>query len=121
MKVATKAQMQEIDKKAIEEFNFPGIVLMENAGLVSSLILEEEFPDVNKITIFAGGGNNGGDGLVIARHLFNQGIAVTVYLLKSAAQIKGDALTNLNITRSFGVPIKEIQNVEELEKERINI
>ncbi|MDI6734970.1 MAG: NAD(P)H-hydrate dehydratase [bacterium] len=121
MKVVTKLQMQEIDKKASAEFNIPSIILMENAGLVSSLILKEEFSGVNKITIFAGGGNNGGDGLVIARHLFNQGIAVTVYLLKEADEIKGDALTNLNITRALGVPIKEIPNVEELKKERSNI
>lgn len=113
--------MQEIDKKAIEEFNIPGIILMENAGLVSSLILEENFPDVNKIIIFAGGGNNGGDGLVIARHLFNQGIAVTVYLLKEADKIKGDALINLNIARLMGVPIKEILSENDLEREKANI
>ncbi|MFH1563193.1 MAG: NAD(P)H-hydrate dehydratase [Nitrospirota bacterium] len=121
MKVVTKAQMQKIDKKATAEFNIPGIILMENAGLVSSLILEEKFSEVKEIAIFAGGGNNGGDGLVIARHLFNQGITVTVYLLKSAAQIKGDALTNLNIAKSIGIPVKEILDENELGREKANI
>ncbi|MEW6620649.1 MAG: NAD(P)H-hydrate dehydratase [bacterium] len=120
MKVVSKQQMQEIDKRASLEFNIPGIVLMENAGLVSSLILEEDFPDLknSKIAIFVGGGNNGGDGLVVARHLFNQAMDVQVYLLREQAQIKGDALINLNIAKSIGIPIKEIN---ELEKEKTNI
>jgi len=123
MKVVTKNQMQEIDKRATTEFNIPGIVLMENAGLVSFLTLKEELHnlDDSKITIFAGGGNNGGDGLVIARHLFNQKIDVKVYLLKELNTFKEDALTNLKIAKSIGVPIKEILTEAELEKEKNNI
>lgn len=123
MKVVTKKQMQEIDKNATLEFNIPSIILMENAGLVSSLTLEDEFPNLNeaKITIFAGGGNNGGDGLVIARHLFNQGIQIKVYLVREEDKFKGDALTNLQIAKSIGVSIKEILNEDELDKEKINI
>ncbi|MEW6096995.1 MAG: NAD(P)H-hydrate dehydratase [bacterium] len=123
MKVVTKEQMQEIDRRATAEFNIPGITLMENAGLVSELTLEEEFPNLNdsKIIIFAGGGNNGGDGLVIARHLLNQAIDVKVYLLKETNTFKADALTNLKIAKSIGVPIKEILNEAELEREKDNI
>jgi NAD(P)H-hydrate epimerase len=123
MKVVTKKQMQEIDKKATIEFNIPSIVLMENAGLISSLILEDELSDLNntKISIFAGGGNNGGDGLVIARHLFNQAIEVKVYLLKEQDKIKGDALINLKLAKSIGVPIKELLNEDELEKAKADI
>lgn len=123
MKVVSKKQMQEIDKKATTEFNIPSIILMENAGLVSSKILNQKFPNLNesKITIFAGGGNNGGDGLVIARHLFNQGVNVRVYLLKTASSYKGDALTNLKIAQSIGVNIKEILSEDELEKEKDEI
>jgi len=123
MKVVNKKQMQEIDKKATLDFNIPSIILMENAGLISSLSLEKEFPDLkeSKISIFVGGGNNGGDGLVIARHLFNQSMDINVYLLKEVDKFKGDVLTNLGIAQSIGVPIKEILHEDELEKEKVNI
>lgn len=123
MKLVTKKQMQEIDRRATAEFNIPSIILMENAGVGSFWALEEEFPNLGEatVTIFVGGGNNGGDGLVLARHLFNHAIKVKVYLLKEADKFSQDALTNLTIAKSIGIPIKEILNDEILEKEKDNI
>lgn len=99
MKVATAEQMQELDRKAIEIYGIPGIVLMENAGRGAAEVISNSFPDLQnrKIAIIAGKGNNGGDGLVIARYLMNQGMNVKVYLLTDPKSLRGEAETNFNI------------------------
>ncbi|MBP1708239.1 MAG: hypothetical protein H6Q40_28, partial [Deltaproteobacteria bacterium] len=99
MKVATAEEMQELDRKAIEIYRIPGIVLMENAGRGAVEAISNAFPDLpkKKVAIIAGKGNNGGDGFVIARYLLNQGISVRVYLLTDPKALRGDAETNFNI------------------------
>jgi hydroxyethylthiazole kinase-like uncharacterized protein yjeF len=99
MKVATAEEMQELDRKAIETYRIPGIVLMENAGRGAADVISNSFPEIQKkkIAIIAGKGNNGGDGFVIARYLLNQGIYVRVYLLTDPKGLRGDAETNFSI------------------------
>lgn len=117
MKIATAKKMQEIDRIAIDDYGIPGIVLMENAakGVVASLF--KKFPDIKdkKIGIFAGKGNNGGDGLAAARLLANEDISITVYLLSEKALLKGDAKTNLEKAEEIGIKILEITSLDELE------
>ncbi|MBI3813767.1 MAG: NAD(P)H-hydrate dehydratase [Nitrospinae bacterium] len=127
MKIVTAKEMQSIDKKAIENYGISGIVLMENAamGVVSSIL--KRFPDIKnkRVGIFSGKGNNGGDGLAVARHLNNKGVETTVYLLSKKEMLKGDARTNLNIADNartnlniadkMGIRIFEIASLNELE------
>jgi hydroxyethylthiazole kinase-like uncharacterized protein yjeF len=102
--------MQELDHRAIKECGIPGICLMENAGRGAAELLVRSFPDACKesIAILAGGGNNGGDGFVIARHLKNWGIQTRVYLFSSIDEIKGDAATNLQIWLAMGGELVEV-------------
>jgi hydroxyethylthiazole kinase-like uncharacterized protein yjeF len=69
MKVANAEEMQELDRKAIETYRIPGMILMENAGRGAAEVISHTFPDIHKkkIAIISGKGNNGGDGFVIAR------------------------------------------------------
>ncbi len=99
MKVPTAEEMQELDRKSIEIYRIPGIVLMENAGRGAAEVISGTFPDIRskKIAVIAGKGNNGGDGFVIARYLLNQGNLVRVYLLTDPKGLRGDAETNFNI------------------------
>ncbi len=99
MKVATAEEMTELDRKAIETYRSPGIVLMENAGKGAAEVISKTFPDLHrkKIAIVAGKGNNGGDGFVIARYLLNNGIPVRIYLLTDPKGLRGDAETNFNV------------------------
>jgi hydroxyethylthiazole kinase-like uncharacterized protein yjeF len=99
--------MQAIDRCAIEEYGIPGMLLMENAGRESVETLKKKFPDLasKKIVIFAGKGNNGGDGFVIARHLLNLGANVCVLLLGQITELKNDAKTNAGIAQKIGVEI----------------
>jgi NAD(P)H-hydrate epimerase len=99
MKVANAEEMQELDRKAIETYRIPGMILMENAGRGAAEVISNTFPDLHKkkIAIIAGKGNNGGDGFVIARYLLNQGTSVRVYLLTDPKGLRGDAEINFNI------------------------
>ena len=102
--------MQAIDRSAIETYGIPGLVLMENAGLAAASMIHESVSDLleKKVLILCGKGNNGGDGLVIARHLFLDGVQVDILLLAKRKQLKGDARTNADIAYKMGIPIHEI-------------
>src|SRR4030043_639168 len=112
MKILTSAQMKEIDRQTIEEVGIPGAVLMENAGLQIFRLLQTILPycDGDKIVVVAGKGNNGGDGLVIARHLWNHGMIPQVVLLAGKEEIRGDAALNLRIAQKIGVPVAEVRS-----------
>src|SRR6202161_4855163 len=75
VKVLTAAQMREADRLTTERYGIPGIELMENAGTAIAEFLREKFADIagRKILVLCGKGNNGGDGLVVARLLKNSG------------------------------------------------
>jgi NAD(P)H-hydrate epimerase len=120
MKVLTAKEMKEIDRKTIEEIGIPGPVLMENAGLQIVRVFRAIFPrpEWEKIVIVAGKGNNGGDGLVVARHLFNYGATPLVLLLAAREEVRGDAALNLKIAASIGVTIKEIRSQEEWKRQK---
>ncbi|MBU4601958.1 NAD(P)H-hydrate epimerase, partial [bacterium] len=120
MKVVTSQQMREIDRKAIEENKISGLALMENAGLRIFQSLKDIYSDLRlkKIIIFAGSGNNGGDGFVVARHLYDYGVKVKVFLLAPFHKIKDEAGENLNIIDKMGVEVIEVETVklEEIQK-----
>ncbi len=120
MKVLTSKEMKEIDRMTIEEIGIPGPVLMENAGLQIVRVLRALFPrpEREKIVIVAGKGNNGGDGLVVARHLFNQGARPLVLLLGSKEDVRGDAAVNFKIASAIGVAVVEIHSEEEWKKRK---
>lgn len=121
LKVVLNDEMRLIDKTAIEKYGIPGVVLMENAGIsVINEIIKESSLD-SKFTVICGRGNNGGDGFVIARHLFDKGFGVKVFVVGDKGGIKGDSLINFNIIKKLGVDIKEIQYDEDLIKLKENI
>jgi len=118
MKVATAEQMQELDRKAIETYRIPGIVLMENAGRGAAEEILKAFPDLQKkkVAIVAGKGNNGGDGFVIARHLTNCGVPVKVFLLTEPKALRGDAETNYYIFHRMKGEILSVPSSKDYQK-----
>jgi len=123
MKILTSRQMKEIDRIAVEEIGIIGPILMENAGLQVVKSMLAKFPQISKekITIVAGKGNNGGDGFVVARHLYNRGADPLVLLLASRDEVKGDAAVNLRIAAKSGIKIREVCSLQDwdLEKDKI--
>jgi hydroxyethylthiazole kinase-like uncharacterized protein yjeF len=110
MKLVTASEMRDLDRRTIQECGIPGIVLMEHAGTGTAELLVTSFPEVRSgwVAVLAGRGNNGGDGFVIARHLMNKGIRVKVFLLSCRDNVRGDALTNLQIWLNMGGEVAEI-------------
>ena len=105
MGLYTADGMQKVDGLAIDGIGIPGGHLMERAGLaVATEILERYAPE--EAVVFAGKGNNGGDGFVVARELFDAGCEVTVFLLAAPAEYAGDARLNLDILTRLGVDVR---------------
>jgi NAD(P)H-hydrate epimerase len=107
LKILDSKQMRNIDARATHEFGIPGILLMENAGAAAADAIEREYDDLERmrIAVLCGKGNNGGDGFVVARHLFNRGHEVLVVLLARHQDVEGDAQVNLRILTRIGVEI----------------
>ena len=91
MKIVAAAEMREIDRATTAKFGLPSLTLMENAGSAVARFALLRYPEANRITVVCGKGNNGGDGFVAARKLHEAGRDVTVVLLGSPDETKGDA------------------------------
>ncbi|HLW66307.1 MAG TPA: NAD(P)H-hydrate epimerase [Gemmataceae bacterium] len=102
----TRAEVREIDRRAIEEFGVPGVVLMENAGRGAAELLMGLDAAKQEAVICCGKGNNGGDGFVIARHLDNHGWRVRVLLFAEPADLTGDAAIMFGIIEKSGLDIE---------------
>jgi hydroxyethylthiazole kinase-like uncharacterized protein yjeF len=110
MKVVTAEEMRKIDMETIEGFGIPSVVLMERAGLaVSSKI--KELVSRKRVIVVSGSGNNGGDGLAVARNLHNEGWDVKVFLAARPEDLKRDALIQYKAAVKFGVDIKPIKEL----------
>lgn len=108
MYAAGQKEMQMMDQYTMEHIGLPGVVLMENAGakVVDEII--KEAPDKQaKIAILAGGGNNGGDGFVIARRLYDLGYEPVLFLLVPKEKLKGDAKVHFAVYENRGLPYIE--------------
>lgn len=111
IKLTTAAQMREMDRRTIEDYGVPGIVLMENAALRVVEVICERFSPLQgkRIAVVCGKGNNGGDGLAIARHLAARFAAtVTVHLVQEPSDYSGDAGENYRMAQAFGLDIRPV-------------
>ncbi len=105
--LVTAQEMRELDRHAIETLGVPAGTLMENAGRAVAEELLRELPNGAKVSIVCGRGNNGGDGLVAARHLHRLGVDVLVVLLGDVANLSADAADNLDRACGVGVPLAD--------------
>ncbi len=107
MKAATAEQMREIDKRTSTEIGIPSIVLMENAARAAAEVCAGELKGISepKVVVFAGKGNNGGDGFAIARMLNDKEIDCKLVFLFDKDKLSGDAEINYNIAVNCGITI----------------
>ena len=121
MKILTAAEMREVDCRTTATLGIPSLQLMENAGKQVVEILQAELPGLatRRIVVLCGKGNNGGDGLVVARLLKQQGCAPVVYLFSSPVEMKGDAAENLKRWEAQGGKATVIKNSTEWEAARV--
>jgi len=108
MKILSADQMRAIDRRTIE-MGVPSLLLMENAGHRVVELLAEKFPPLagQRIAILCGKGNNGGDGMVVARQLFTRFHPRSLHVILFAApeDLKGDAARNYRMLEVCGCPV----------------
>ena len=123
MKILTPDQIRKVDRLSTEQYGIPSLLLMENAGMRVVEVLEDEFDNLDELTvaILCGKGNNGGDGLVIARQLIQKGCYPFVFLFALESEMKGDAKTNLNILKAIGYPPTVIVNRDDWAEEKMEL
>ncbi len=106
MTYLSRHQVRELDHLAIERYGIPGIVLMENASTGAARVALAMLRRNRRALVLCGGGNNGGDGLAIGRHLHNRGIEILLATTIDPSGYKGDAAINMNIVRQMNLPIQ---------------
>ena len=116
MNIANVEQMKYLDKTAIELYKIPQDILMENASMAAYELIKKEF-DVQRDTfaVFCGPGNNGGDGLALARKLHSRNSNVIVVLLGKGDKYTGSSATNYSILQSIGIPIYLAEDICDLD------
>ncbi|MDR0324325.1 MAG: NAD(P)H-hydrate dehydratase [Treponema sp.] len=108
MKLVSAGQMREIERVAIEEMGVPSLFLMENAALctVKHCLKFLDGKKNLKVMIVSGSGNNGGDGMAIARLLHVKGIRTVIFFAGNINNFKGDPAFFLDIIRKLGIPVE---------------
>ncbi len=89
----TPEQVRALDRRAIEQFGIPGATLMSRAGRAAWRLIRARYPQAQRLLVLCGGGNNGGDGYVIAQSAADAGVHVDLCPWVDPAQLTGDAAT----------------------------
>ena len=106
-------QVQQLDRIAIEDFSTPGFSLMQHAGQAAFTALLETWPGVRQLLVFVGGGNNGGDGYVIAGLAKEHGLKVQLIYLHGEDSLKGDAARARDFAAARQVPLQAYSEGQE--------
>lgn len=113
MRLLTTKQMRAVEAHAINDNGVPSLILMENAarGAADEIIALKP----KTVAVLASSGNNGGDGLAVARLLMAAGISVSVFFTGDIQRATLDCSTNLGILKAFGAALKHISDASELD------
>jgi NAD(P)H-hydrate epimerase len=112
MKVSRVSEMNAMDRTAIERYGISAQLLMENAGHAAYFVLRNEFGVLNKrFLIFCGLGNNGGDGLVLARKIHADGGEVQVVVLGDPDKYQEPAKTNFEIISHLPIEVRKLEEL----------
>ena len=118
MKIASVEEMRLMDRFAIEKLGLAEEILMENAGLATINVLQNKIGiKGRKFVIFCGTGNNGGDGLVVARLIHSQGGRAKIFLMGDKNKFRGAAQTNMAIIDKLSIEVSKLENAAEAKKD----
>ncbi|WP_163194567.1 NAD(P)H-hydrate dehydratase [Clostridium thermarum] len=115
MRIGTSKMTADIDKSCVESLGIPLMVLMENAALKVFKHLERD--KYSSYVVICGTGNNGGDGLAVARHLYVCGKKIEVFVVTGSSGRNSECFTaNYRILKNMGVEINDISDLTSLQK-----
>ena len=112
-RLVTPEQMKRMDERTIQQIGIPGELLMERAALGAMHFLLERFGPLRRVGILCGSGNNGGDGLAMARLLEGEGVHVTLALLTDPAKLRGEAKLNFEILQRLEIEHEVLDGLDE--------
>lgn len=116
MQAVSAKTIQKLDDAAIHHLGIPSLYLMENAGRVSAekILKYAARSGKSKVCVICGMGNNAGDGFVIARYLFNAGLAVEILHCGPLQKLKKDTRFNYDTSRQLKINIRSFKNLSPL-------
>lgn len=116
MRIVSQEEMKEIENQAKEEFGFDENLIVENVGISGAGIILKRFAeiDVERFVFLIGKGNNGSDGLSIARHLVCQGFPVSAFMLFEESEWSEELKKQYQLANSFGVRVSQLSSSDEL-------
>lgn len=114
-------EMKQADKNTIEVFGVPSLVLMERAALRVIETIKGEGMDASRTLVVCGTGNNGGDGMAVARMLFLEGREVQVWLVGSYEKCSEETKKQYDILKAYGMDVLEDVGEEEWEKDAFTL
>ena len=114
MNEVTAAEMKQLEQQA-DAAGLSYRQMMENAGRAAARLALRAVPEAKSAAIFCGRGNNGGDGLVAARHLANAGLAVRIFLVEGEP-VTTDAVYNCGLARDMGLPVLALDALNQPEQ-----
>ncbi len=122
MKIVAPETMKQLDQRTIEELGIPSRILMENAGLGCAEFLRREIlPEPANVLCICGSGNNGGDGLVIARWLAHWNYPVQIIMIGNPGQMSEETQNNYALCRKLEIPISESSDLESWKENKVNL
>jgi ADP-dependent NAD(P)H-hydrate dehydratase / NAD(P)H-hydrate epimerase len=117
MKIASVEETHLMDRYAIEKLGIAEEILMENAGLAAIIVLQNKIGiKSSRFVIFCGTGNNGGDGLVVARLIHSLGGLAKVFLMGDKSKFRGAAQTNMTIIEKLPIEVSKLENAAAAKK-----
>lgn len=121
MRLINGEDSRNMDREAMETFGLDTLVLMENAGLRGADYAATFTKANGRVSVVAGKGNNGGDGFVVARHLFNKGYTVEVFCFGPAESFSPGAKHNYDIVAALGIPVTFLDQARDLTLFRVKM
>ncbi|MDD3049778.1 MAG: NAD(P)H-hydrate dehydratase [Candidatus Cloacimonetes bacterium] len=119
MYLLNRKEMMNFDKKTIENYGISPLILMENAGKGCADFIVNEEGEAGAVVIFCGTGNNGGDGFVVARWLYNYGMDVKILILGDLTKMSAETMQNYQICNKMNIEIYSVTLPRQLEDFKI--
>lgn len=115
----TAEQTRAIDRAAIERYGIPGLELMSRAAEAVCRLIQKEFPEIDRLVVYAGVGNNAGDGYLVACRMKGLGKSVRIVQLAPGESLEGDAGAAHGEAVRAGIPMRPFAEAAPIDEDLV--
>lgn len=118
MRIVTQAEMKKIEEAAAEKYQFTEHLIVEHVGVLGSQVVEERIKALDTavdVVVLVGKGNNGADGLALARNLAQPDRSVRAFVLFDEKELSAENRTQLTMARGYGVKVDFLRDMDSVE------